>query len=169
MVLGILASYTQKNQTRLHHNTYKNKLSIYWRLKCNTPKFKTSRRKHSIILFDTGLRNIFLLDISLPQANGSNTEINKWDNIKLKSLSTVKGTNNNLKRKPTEWQNIFANDIADKRLMYKIYKELTQFNIKKNKNKTKQNKQSKWKLSEVLSRQVSKAEILKANRHMERC
>lgn len=137
MVLGILASYTQKNQTRLHHNTYKNKLSIYWRLKCNTPKFKTSRRKHSIILFDTGLRNIFLLDISLPQANGSNTEINKWDNIKLKSLSTVKGTNNNLKRKPTEWQNIFANDIADKRLMYKIYKELTQFNIKKNKNKTK--------------------------------
>lgn len=136
MVLGILASYTQKNQTRLHHNTYKNKLSIYWRLKCNTPKFKTSRRKHGSILFDTGLRNIFLLDISLPQANGSNTEINKWDNIKLKSLSTVKGTNNNLKRKPSEWQNIFANDIPDKRLMYKIYKELTQFNIKK-KNKTK--------------------------------
>lgn len=124
--------------------TKKKKLSIYWRLKCNTPKFKTSRRKHNIILFDAGLRNIFLLAISLPQARGSNAKINKWDYIKLKSLSTVKGTNNNLKRKPTEWENIFANDIPDKRLIYKIYKELIQFNIKK----AKQSKQSKWKLSE---------------------
>ena len=31
---------------------------------------------------------------------------------------------NKTKRQPTEWEKIFANDISDKGLMPKIYKEL---------------------------------------------
>ena len=37
-----------------------------------------------------------------------------------------------MKKPPHEWKNIFANDISSERLMFKIYKDLTQLN---NKNK----------------------------------
>ena len=35
------------------------------------------------------------------------------------------------KNKPTEWENIFINDISDKELLAKIYQELIQPNTKK--------------------------------------
>ena len=38
---------------------------------------------------------------------------------------------NKMKRQHAEWEKIFANDISDKGLIYKLYKELTQFNTKK--------------------------------------
>ena len=59
------------------------------------------------------------------------TNINKWDLIKLKSFCTAKETINKTKRQPTEWEKIFANDAANKRLISKIYKQLIQLNIEK--------------------------------------
>jgi len=50
------------------------------------------------------------------------TKLNRWDLIKLKSFCTVKETINKTKRKVTEWQKIFANDMTDKGLIFKIYK-----------------------------------------------
>ena len=48
------------------------------------------------------------------------TKINKWDLITLKSFCTGKETINKMKRKPTDWQKIFANDATNKGLISKI-------------------------------------------------
>ena len=56
--------------------------------------------------------------------------MNKWDLIKLKRLCTGKETNNKTKRQPNRWEKIFANDVTDKRLTFRIYKHLIQLNIK---------------------------------------
>lgn len=36
-----------------------------------------------------------------------------------------------MKRQPTKWEKMFANDMTDKGLISKLYKELKQFNIQK--------------------------------------
>ena len=49
--------------------------------------------------------------------------------------STEKETINTMRRTPAEWEKISANDISNKGLISKIYKELIQLNIQKNKAK----------------------------------
>ena len=50
--------------------------------------------------------------------------------MKLQSFCTAKETINRMKREPSEWEKIFANESTDKGLISKIHKQLTQFNIK---------------------------------------
>ena len=66
---------------------------------------------HSKILFDPTPREMEI-----------NTKINKWDLMKLKSFCTAKEKINNVKRQPSEWEKIFANEATDKGLIFKIYK-----------------------------------------------
>ena len=60
-----------------------------------------------------------------PRASDIKERIYKWDLIKLKSFFTAKEDISKMKREPTIWENIFANDISDKVLISRIYKELT--------------------------------------------
>ena len=53
--------------------------------------------------------------------------------MKRKSFCKAKETTNKMKRQPLEWEIIFANESTDKGLISKIYKQLMQLNIKKNK------------------------------------
>ena len=62
------------------------------------------------------------------------TKINKWDLIKLKSFCTAKETTDKTRRQPTEWEKIFANDMTNKGLISKMFKQLIQLNIKKTNN-----------------------------------
>ena len=77
---------------------------------------------HSKILYDPP-----------PRGTEIKTKINKWDLIKLKSICTAKETINKVKKQPSEWEKIIANETTDKGLISKIYKQLIQVNTRKNK------------------------------------
>ena len=47
-------------------------------------------------------------------------KINKWDLIKLKSFCTTKEGISKVKRQPSEWEKIIANETTDKELISKI-------------------------------------------------
>ena len=66
-----------------------------------------------------------------PRVMEIKTKINKWDIMKLQSFCTAKETTNKIKRQPSEWEKIFANESTEKGLISKIYKQLMQLNIKK--------------------------------------
>ena len=68
------------------------------------------------------------------KARETKAKINYWDFIKIKSSCTAKETVNKAKRQPTEWEKLFANDLSDKGLVSKIYKELLKLNTKETNN-----------------------------------
>ena len=51
--------------------------------------------------------------------------------LKLKSFYTAKETINKMKRQPTEWEKMSANEAMDKGLIPKMYKELMELYIKR--------------------------------------
>jgi len=66
-----------------------------------------------------------------PRVTEINTKVNKWDLIKLKSFCTTKEMINKVKRQPSKWEKIIANETTDKGLLSKIYKQLIQLNARK--------------------------------------
>ena len=52
----------------------------------------------------------------------------------MKRFCTAKGTINKTKRQPTDWEKIFTNDVTNKGLVSKIYKQLMRPNIIKTNN-----------------------------------
>ena len=69
-------------------------------------------------------------------------KINKWDLIKLKSFCSMKETISKVKRQPSEWEIIIANETTDKGLISKIYKQLIQLNTRKTNNPSKSGKKT---------------------------
>ena len=68
-----------------------------------------------------------------PESRETNAKMNYWDFIKTKSFYTAKETVNKTIRQPMECEKIFSNDISDKELVSKIYKELIKLSTQKNK------------------------------------
>ena len=66
-----------------------------------------------------------------PRVMKIKTKVNKRDLIKLKSFCTAKETTSKVKRQPSEWEKIIANQTTDKGLISKIYKKLIQLNTRK--------------------------------------
>ena len=87
-----------------------------------------------------------------PRTRDIKERINKWDYIKLKSFCMAKETS-------AKWKDIFANDISNKGLMSKIYRELTGLHTRKTNDPIK-----KW--AKALNRHFSKENIQMAHWHM---
>ena len=94
-----------------------------------------------------------------PRVMEIKTKINKRELMKFKSFCKAKETTNKTKRQPSEWEKIFANESMDKGLIFKIYKQLMQLNIKKATNPIK-----KW--VEDINRHFSKEYIQMDKKHM---
>ena len=96
------------------------------------------------------------------KARETKAKMKYWDIIKIRSFCTAKDTVNKTKRQPTEWEKIFANDISDKGLVSKIYKELIQLNTKETNNPI-----MKW--AKDTNRHFTKEDIHMANKHRRKC
>ena len=68
------------------------------------------------------------------------TKVNKCDLASLKACFTARETIRRVKRHPSEWGKIIANETNDKGLTSKIYEQLIQLNNRKRNNPIK-----KWK------------------------
>ena len=74
----------------------------------------------------------------------------------------MKETISKVKRQPSEWEKIIANETIDEELISKIYKQLMQLNTRKMNDPIKE-----W--AKELNRHFSKEDIQMANKHMKRC
>ena len=67
-----------------------------------------------------------------------------------------------MRRPPSEWEKIIANETTDKGFISKIYKQLIQLNARKTNNPIKRREKD-------LNRHFSKEDIQMTNKHMKRC
>ena len=70
----------------------------------------------------------------------------------LKSFCTTKETLSKVKRQPSEWEKVIANEATEKQLISKIYKQLLKLNSRKINDPLK-----KW--AKQLNRYFSKGDI----------
>ena len=158
MVLGNLDSYIPKNEIE-YILTPHTKINSKWIKDLNV-------RPETIKLLDENIGRT-LGDINLskilydppPRVTEIKTKVNKWDLIKLKIFCTAKETKSKVKRQPSVWEEIIANETTDKGLISKIYEQLIQLNDRKTKSPIK-----KW--EKDLNRHFSKEDIQMANKHM---
>ena len=79
----------------------------------------------------------------------------------LKSFCTTKENISKVKRQPSEWEKILANEATDKQLISKIYKQLLQLNSRKINEPIK-------KMGQRMKQTFLQRRLQMANKHMKR-
>ena len=150
-----------ENETRTLSNTiHKNKLKCIKDLNVRPETIKLLEENIGKTLSDINHHRIPY--DPPPRILEIKAKLNKWDLIKIKSFCTTKETIRKVKRQPSEWEKIIANEATDKQLISKIYKQLLQLNSRKTNDPIK-----KW--AKELNKHFSKEDIHMANKHMKRC
>ena len=126
MVLGDLDRYMQKKKRKEkkldHQLTPYTKINSRWRkdLNISHDTIKVLEKNIGSKISDIPRSDIFTS--MSPRARDIKERINKWDLIKIKNFFIAEENSIKMKREPTVWVNIFADDTSDKGLISKIYK-----------------------------------------------
>ena len=149
MVLGKLTATCKRMKLKPLLTPYK-KINSKWIKDLNVRPETIKLLEENRTLNDINQSKIFY-DLP-PRVMEIKTKVSKWDLIKFKSFCTAKETLSKVKRQPSEWEKIIANETTDKGLISKIYKQLIQLSTRKTKNPIK-----KW--EKDLNRHFSKEDI----------
>ena len=121
MVLGELGIHMQQNETKpLSLTLHKTQLKMDQGSGIRPEILQIIEEKVGPNVELVGLGSDFLN--RTPIAQEIKARINHWDRFKVKSFLSAKETISNVKREPTEWENIFATHTSDRALISRIYK-----------------------------------------------
>ena len=153
--------HSQKNETRpLSFTIHKDKFKMDERSIVRQDSIKILEENTGNTFLELGHSNF--LQHTSRKARETKAKMNYWDFFKIKSFCTAKETVNKTQRQPTEWEKIFANDLSDKGLVSKIYKELIKLNTKETNNPI-----MKW--AKDMNRNLTEEDLDMANKHMRKC
>ena len=155
-------STTRKRMKLEHFLTPYTKINTKWIKDLNIRPETTKLLEENIGRTLSDINHSKFLYDPPPRVMEIKAKINKWDLFKLKSFCTMKENVSKVKRQPSEWEKIMANETTDKELISKIYKQFMQLNTRKINDPIK-----KW--AKELNRYFSKEDIQMANKHMKRC
>ena len=100
-----------------HFLTPYTKMNIKWIRDLNVRAETIKLLEENIGKILSDVNNSRILYDPSPKAMEIKAKISKWDLIKLKSFCTTRETISKVKRQPSEWEKIIANDTIDKELI----------------------------------------------------
>ena len=109
MVLGKLVNHLEKNELEPFLTSY-TKINSKWIKDLNVRPETIKLIEENIVKTLSNINHSRILYDPPPRTLEIKAKINKWDLIKLKSFCTTKETLTKLKRQPSDWEKIIANE-----------------------------------------------------------
>ena len=106
----------KKNETRTLSNTIHKKMNSKWIKDLNVRPETIKLLQENMGKTPSDINHSKIPYDPPPRVMEIKAKINKWDLIKPKSFCTTKETIFNVKRQPSKWEEIIANETTDKEL-----------------------------------------------------